>query len=179
MLRGVGFIVIIVVVLSALFGVITLYDETLQVGRMWETPAVRPLETPAPVMTAGSVPFDGGESRYRNADPLTLAPPFALNAPEVIDQGLKGYGYFCIQCHGQAHDGMGMVGQSFAPLPGDLRSAKVQTMAPGVLFHEISYGIPDGRQPALASTIAVDQRWQIIGYIQSLGVRSSNYASQR
>ena len=171
MMRGVGFLVIIAVVALAAYGAITLYDETMQMGRMWETPAVRPHETPAPVMAVGSVPIGGGENQYRHADPLALHPPFALDAPAVIDLGRQGYGYFCVQCHGQAYDGMGTVGQSFAPLPGDLRSLKVQAMAPGQLFHEISFGIPNGRQPALAATISVDQRWQIIGFVKSLGVR--------
>jgi hypothetical protein len=44
-------------------------------------------------------------------------------------------------------------------------------MPEGQLFKEISYGLPGGRQPALASTIAVDERWRIIGFIKSLGVR--------
>jgi hypothetical protein len=63
------------------------------------------------------------------------------------------------------------VGQSFAPLPGDLRSRKVQKMAAGRLFHEISYGVPGGRQPALASNIGADDRWKIIAFVKSLGMR--------
>ena len=83
----------------------------------------------------------------------------------------QGYLTYCAQCHGNHHDGKGTVGQSFAPLPGDLRSKKVQTMPEGVMFQEISYGIPKGRQPALATTIAVEDRWKIIAYIKSLGIR--------
>ena len=41
----------------------------------------------------------------------------------------------------------------------------------GKIFHEISYGVPGGRQPALASTISIQERWQIVGYINSLGQR--------
>jgi hypothetical protein len=76
------------------------------------------------------------------------------------------------QCHGKNFDGYGTVGQSFAPPPGDLRTAKrVQSMPPGMLFKEISYGIPDGRQPALATTMTVDERWQAIAFVKSLGQR--------
>jgi mono/diheme cytochrome c family protein len=159
------------VVALTVYGVLTLYDETLQVGRMWETPAIRPHEAPLPVMAAGTVPFSGGEELYRTAASGTLEPPFALNDPAVISQGQQGYQYFCIHCHGRYFDGMGTVGQSFSPLPGDLRSVKVQQMDGDRLFREISYGIPGGRQPALDTTIDVNDRWRIISYIKSLGVR--------
>jgi mono/diheme cytochrome c family protein len=155
----------------AAYAVITLYDETLQVGRIWETPAVKPHEQPIPVMANVSVPFTGGELLYRTADPDTLQPGFSLTAPKAIAQGRQGYQYYCAQCHGQRFDGYGTVGQSFAPKPEDLRSPRVQNLPVGRLFHEISYGIPNGRQPALATTIAVDERWQIVAFVKSLGVR--------
>ena len=117
------------------------------------------------------MPVNGGEVQYRFADPAALKAPFSLTQTQAVAAGKKAYGYYCIQCHGQNHDGHGTVGQSFAPLPGDLRSAKVQSMLEGQLFSEISYGLPGGRQPALASTIAPDERWQIIAFIKSLGVR--------
>lgn len=160
------------VVLLIAWGVITLYDENLKVGRMWETPVVKPHEIPIALMDRNTVPVDGGELFYRYSDPVAMQPPFDLSQPGVIAAGAKGYVYYCIQCHGKHYDGMGTVGQSFAPLPGDLRSAKIQSMPVGLLFHEISYGIPGGRQPPLASTIAVDERWKIIGFVKSLGVRS-------
>jgi mono/diheme cytochrome c family protein len=153
------------------YGVLTLYDETMRYGRMWETPAIRPHEEPIPVMASQTVPFDGGEAFYRAADPKTLVSPLKLKDPAVIQQGKQAYQYYCIQCHGKYQDGLGTVGQSFAPLPTDLRSEKVQHLNQGVLFHEISYGIPGGRQPALATTLTVDERWQVIGYVQSLGIR--------
>jgi hypothetical protein len=171
MLRILCVIAIVAVAALAVWGGITLYDENLQVGRMWETPAVRPHENPIPVMDAKSIPVDGGESVYRLADPAQLHPPFDLSRADVVAAGETGYVRYCIQCHGKDHDGLGTVGQSFAPLPGDLRGVKVRSLGVGQFFHEISYGIPGGRQPALATTISIDERWQIIAYIQSLGQR--------
>ena len=171
MLRILSVLTIATAIGLAAWGVITLYDENMKVGRMWETPAVKPHEIPIALMDRNTIPVDGGELLYRQSDPFKLLAPFDLNQPEIIAAGSKGYVYYCIQCHGKHHDGMGTVGQSFAPLPGDLRSAKVQSMPVGQIFHEISYGLPGGRQPALASTIAVDERWKIIGFIKSLGVR--------
>jgi len=171
MLRILSVGLIATVIGLAVWGLITLYDENLQVGRMWETPAVKPHEAPIPLMDANAVPLNGGEIFYHRTDPATLQAPFDMRQTEIVAAGQTGYGYYCIQCHGKHHDGQATVGQSFAPLPGDLRSAKVQSMPVGQLFHEISYGLPGGRQPALASTIAVAERWKIIAYIKSLGVR--------
>jgi hypothetical protein len=155
----------------AVWGVITIYDENLQVGRMWETPAVKPHEEPIPLMDANVIPVHGGERAYRLTAPDRLRPPFDLGMPDVIKAGRIGYERYCIHCHGKYHDGLGTVGQSFSPLPGDLRSEKVQSLTAGQLFHEISYGIPGGRQPPLATTIDIDERWKIIGLIKSLGLR--------
>ncbi len=171
MLRILSVALMASVVALAVWGLLTLYDENMKVGRMWETPGVRPHENPLPVMDTNTIPMDGGENRLRLADPATLQPPFDLTRPEVIAAGQVGYGRYCVHCHGKHHDGKGTVGQSFAPLPGDLRSAKIQTLPVGQLFHEVSYGLPGGRQPALASTIAIDERWRIIGFVQSLGRR--------
>lgn len=166
-----GLFSFVLVVLLSAWGVLTAYDYALSVGRMWETPAIKPHERPIPVTAKGIVPFDGGEARLRNTPGPQLLAPFELTDAEAITAGKKGYFTYCAQCHGKAHDGYGTVGQSFAPLPGDLRSRKVQNMQAGTLFREISYGIPGGRQPALATTIAAPQRWQIIAYVKSLDQR--------
>jgi mono/diheme cytochrome c family protein len=162
---------LVCIVALAAWGALTLYDEQLSIGRMWKTAAIKPHEKPIPVMAAQIVPFNGGEAFYRQADPSRLQPEFTLDRQEVVRAGKTGYQRFCIQCHGKNHDGMGTVGQSFAPLPGDLRSQKVQAMPVGQLFQEISYGVPGGRQPALASTISIEDRWRIIGFVKSLGLR--------
>jgi mono/diheme cytochrome c family protein len=153
-------------------GVITLYDYNLSVGRMWQTPAIKPYEKPIPVMVDGSMPVAGGEALYRASAAETITPTFLLTEPAAIAAGRTAYQRYCIQCHGQKFDGYGTVGQSFAPPPGDLRTAKIQSMATGMLFKEISYGIPDGRQPALATTMTVDERWQAIAFVKSLGLRN-------
>ncbi|MBW2669204.1 MAG: c-type cytochrome [Deltaproteobacteria bacterium] len=141
-------ILLVAVVLTTVYTVLTLYDENLKIGRMWETPAVRPYEKPMLIMEKAVIPVTGGE-----------------------ESGKFLYFTYCAQCHGKYYDGNGTVGQSFHPLPGDLQSARVQSMPQGTLFKEISYGIPNGRQPALATTIAVNDRWRIIAHIKSLEPR--------
>jgi mono/diheme cytochrome c family protein len=140
-------------------------------GRMWETPAVRPHEEPIMAVSEGAAPMEAPEAIYRATPAEDLMSPVPLNDAKMIAAGEGLYGLYCIQCHGKYHDGYGTVGQSFQPLPGDLRSKKVQGLLQGRLFKEISYGIPGGRQPDLATTIAFADRWKIIAYVKSLGVR--------
>jgi len=162
-------------VFLAVWGVITLYDYQMTVGRMWETPSVRPHEEPILAMDSGLVPVAGGETRFRLLPGEALASPLENASPEVVaGEGKALYALYCQQCHGVNYDGMGTVGQSFSPLPGDLRSTKVQKLTEGLMFKEISFGIPDGRQPALATTISVMDRWRIVAYVKSLGVRETN-----
>jgi len=138
---------------------------------MWETPAIRPHEEPAREMPEGVIPVNGGEAVYRATANYLLTSPFRDGDPEAVSRGEALYRTYCTQCHGLEHDGNGTVGQSFQPIPRDLRSSKVQTMQRGRLFKEISYGIPGGRQPPLATTIDAPDRWRIIAYLRSLGVR--------
>lgn len=169
-------LIIALAVLTVFFGAysaITIYDHYFKYGRMWQTPAVRPYENPILVMDEDAVPLHGGESVYRAADPLQLQSPLDAHDPEIIKQGQVVYATFCQQCHGINHDGQGTVGQSFAPLPTDLRSPRVQQTVDGLMFKEISFGIdrPGARQPALATTIFPEDRWKVVHYVKSLGIR--------
>jgi mono/diheme cytochrome c family protein len=149
------------------------YDENFPFGRMWETPAVRPHEELPLSTPTGTVPQDGGEEVFEALPAELLKSPLAPSDPQQIQMGKVLYSKFCAQCHGKNYDGNGTVGQSFHPLPTDLKSTKVQSLSEGAFFKEISYGIPDGRQPPLATTIDPLDRWRIIAYVKSLGPRSS------
>jgi mono/diheme cytochrome c family protein len=147
------------------------YDNNFRYGRMRETPAVKPHEEPLIRMEAGVVPVSGGEALLRATPGSALKPPLAMDAAEVIARGGAVYFTFCAQCHGPGYDGNGTVGQSFMPLPTDLRSPAVQSKPAGELFKSVSYGIPDGRQPPLETTITIDDRWSVVAFVKSMGVR--------
>ena len=165
-------VLLVAIVLTAAYAMITLYDKNLKVGRMWETPAVRPHEEKLLIMEDGTVPFDQGEAVYRAAREEDLITPFQQNDSVIIESGKSLYFTYCAQCHGKYFDGNGTVGQSFNPLPADLRGKKVQSLSQGVLFKSISYGVPGGRQPPLATTIRVPDRWKIIAFLKSLPPRN-------
>ena len=162
---------ILLAVVLVVYQGLTIIDNDFMLGRMRETPAVRPYEKPLLIMEQGVIPIEGGEAVYRAADGKRLRSPFVKGDPNSIKRGRALYSTYCAQCHGKYHDGNGTVGQSFHPLPTDLRTIKVQTLPEGVLFKEISYGVPNGRQPPLATTIEVMDRWRIIAYLKSLGPR--------
>lgn len=147
------------------------YDNEFLFGRMRETPAVKPHEEPLLVMDVGAVPVSGGDAVLRVMEPEELRSPFAMDSEKTIARGKSVYFTFCAQCHGNNYNGRGTVGQSFEPLPTDLRSAKVQSESEGKLFKTVSYGVPDGRQPALHFIITVEDRWRVVAFVKSLGVR--------
>jgi len=162
---------VVVAVALVAYEALTFIDNEFMPGRMRETPAVRPYEKPLLIMEQGVIPFEGGEAVYRAADGKRSRSPFLKGDVNTAKRGETLYFTYCAQCHGKYHDGNGTVGQSFDPLPTDLRSVKVQTLPEGVLFKEISYGVSNGRQPPLATTIEVMDRWRIVAYVKSLGVR--------
>ena len=159
------------VVLYGAYEAVLYYDDNFKYGRMRETPAIRPYERPMLAMEAGVVPFKGGELNYAVARAEDIISNLQMNTDETKKFGKTVYLTYCAQCHGKNYDGNGTVGQSFHPLPTDLRSAKVQSLSEGALFKNISYGKPGGRQPALATTVSVRERWQVIAHIRSLGTR--------
>lgn len=160
---------LLLILLFAGYGILRYVDDNFKYGRMRETPAVRPYEHPLLVMHPGIVPVSDAEAPLRAMAATDLISPLtSLNSADSV-RGRALYTNYCQPCHGRSHDGNGTVGQSFHPLPGDLRSSRVQSMPAGKLFKEISYGIPNGRQPALATTISIADRWQIISYLKSLG----------
>jgi len=134
-------------------------------GRMREDEAIDLYEIPMPAMPPGSVPTTGGLNELRAADIDTLSNPLPDDV-ETIARGTTSYGYYCSHCHGPDASGYGTVGQSFAPLPTDLRSDYVQLQSDGLIFYRISMGFL--RHPPLYYTVSEDDRWAIIRYIRSL-----------
>lgn len=140
-------------------------------GRMNEQESIRPYETSFPKMPEGTIPIHGGLQIVREMDTKEVANPLPDNQTSV-DLGQKGYNYFCVMCHGPKADGIGTVGQSFSPLPTNLKSSDVQDQTDGDLFYTISFGMD--RMPPLAYTVPEKDRWAIIHYIRSIGEESKD-----
>jgi mono/diheme cytochrome c family protein len=171
MKKIIGFFIVVAIVLYGAYEALMYYDNNFRYGRMRETPAVRPHEYPLLKMEAGIVPVSGGEAIYRSTPGADLKSPLNAADPSVITRGKAVYLTYCAQCHGFNYDGKGAVGQSFQPLPTDLRSSEVQSKPEGELFQTVSYGVPGKRQPALQTTVTIDDRWHVIAFMKSLGLR--------
>ena len=164
-----GFFILVAIIILVAYQALVYYDNNFRYGRMRETPGVKPHEIPLLVLESGIVPIHGGDATYQLTPAADLVSSLNRQASDTIARGKKLYGVYCAQCHGINFDGNGTVGQSFQPLPANLRSPAVQTKTEGELFKSISFGIPGGRQPALDTTITPLDRWYIIAFVQSLG----------
>ena len=164
-----GFFILVGIIILAAYQALMYYDNNFRYGRMRETPGVKPHETPLLLLEPDIVPIHGGDATYRLTPAADLVSSLNRQAPTTIARGKTLYGVYCAQCHGINFDGNGTVGQSFQPLPANLRGPAVQEKTEGELFKSISFGIPGGRQPALDTTITPVDRWHIIAFVQSLG----------
>ena len=156
-LRTISLIVGLALLLSALCG--------CDYARMNDQESVRTYKKEIPDMPPEAIPTTGGLQRLTSANPKDLKNPLPYTQGSV-DQGKEAYSYFCVQCHGLKADGNGTVGQSFAPLPANLRDAGVQKQSDGELFVKITLGFR--RHPPLASTVSDEDRWATVNYIRSL-----------
>jgi mono/diheme cytochrome c family protein len=131
---------------------------------MYDQESVRTYKKEMPPMDERTIPVQGGFQVLLTTDPLTLHDPVAPTGSS-LENGRQAYGYFCAQCHGPKADGLGTVGQSFSPLPTDLKSEKVQSQADGTLYAKIRLGYK--RHPQLYTTVAETDTWAIVNYLKS------------
>ena len=153
--------------LAILLGGLTACDY----ARMKEQEYVRTYEVALPEMPEGTIPVAGGLELTRTADPASLVNPLP-HTPETVARGRAVYDIACLMCHGPRADGNGTVGQSFHPLPTNLRDPKVQTQLDGQIFYRVSFGFE--RQPPLYYTVAEEDRWAVIHFIRSLAESTDN-----
>jgi mono/diheme cytochrome c family protein len=128
-------------------------------ARMTSDEAHDTYEAHFPVMPPDSVSVTGGTTALRLADPNTLENPWKADG-RTIAAGRKSYADFCVHCHGVRGDGRATVGQSFAPLPTDLRSEAVQAHSDGELFYRIGFGFQ--RHPPLIHSMMEEDIWAVI-----------------
>jgi len=134
-------------------------------ARMKEDEALRTYERAMPEMPQNTIPVEGGFKITGDMDEKALVNPLPHNQ-QAIDRGHQKYLSSCVHCHGVNADGYGTVGQSFAPLPTNLKSRYVQQQSDGKLYYRTAFGYR--RHPPLAYTVAEDDLWAIIHYIRSL-----------
>jgi len=159
--RHAAFIVLLAFAFFALFG--------CNYAEMRDDEAVQAYNEEFPQMPKKTIPVNGGIWVEREANPMELVNPQADDS-KMVARGLERYRFYCVQCHGPMLDGNGTVGQSFAPLPANLKSSQVQEQSDGEIFYKIRFGF--NRHPPLYSTLTKDETWAIVRYVRSMRVNS-------
>jgi mono/diheme cytochrome c family protein len=134
-------------------------------ARMKEQEAIQTYGEEIPQMPEKTIPTRGGLQVLKETDPEKLKNPLPPD-PLCLQRGKEGYANYCTMCHGLKGDGKGTVGQSFYPLPADLKALPVQRKSDGRLFFILTFG--SGRHPALGFMLTEEERWAIIHYVRSL-----------
>jgi len=134
--------------------------------RMYVQPHVRTYQRAAPLLPDGVVPVDAWPPIPSADEAKTLANPI----PATEDNRACGkvyYEYYCVFCHGDKGDGNGPVGQSYTPIPTDLRSPKVQAYSDGQVLRSMLLG--NGHEPVLDKVVLPEHRWYLVHYVRALG----------
>ncbi len=87
------------------------------------------------------------------------------NDPDAVAAGRNLFARHCAECHGKTAEG----GKK-AP---SLRAAEVQNAQAGAIFWILTNGVIRRGMPVW-SKLPEPQRWQLIAFIKSLGVRSAS-----
>jgi len=82
---------------------------------------------------------------------------------DAVAAGSNLFQQHCAECHGESADG-GRKGPS-------LRVREIQDATPGALFWLLTNGVVRRGMPVW-SKLPEPQRWQLVSYLKSLGVRS-------
>jgi mono/diheme cytochrome c family protein len=85
--------------------------------------------------------------------------------PDAVAAGRNLFEQHCSECHGAAAEG-GKKGPN-------LRAEEVQSSSPGTIFWVLTNGVVRRGMPVW-SKLPEPQRWQLVTYVKSLGIKPAN-----
>jgi high-affinity iron transporter len=86
-----------------------------------------------------------------------------------IAAGRQVYQASCASCHGTAGQGDGPAGATLSPRPPAIGTpALMHEVTPGLMYRVISVGITGTPMPGFANVLTSEQRWNLVGYVNSL-----------
>lgn len=119
---------------------------------------------------AGTIPRGYMPYAYNNtAEDYELAGQNLKNpiaySEDVVDDGKKLFGMFCVHCHGEKGQGDGTLVQrdKFPPIP--TKFAPGLDLSEGKMFHTITYG--KGLMGSHSSQLNQEERWKLVHYIRA------------
>jgi hypothetical protein len=98
---------------------------------------------------------------------------------EILEKGRGRYDIFCLPCHGQSGDGLGMIVQRGFKQPRPLSDPAVMSRPVGYYFGILRFGfdkmngitdpaLADKVHPPIGKAMSVDEKWATIAYIRAL-----------
>lgn len=94
--------------------------------------------------------------------------PSPLSRPSAA-RGATLYRADCAACHGSSGEGDGPAAAGIEPPPADLAApSRAAAGTPARDFQVVSLGVPGTRMKGWADQLSVQQRWDVVAYIQTL-----------
>jgi mono/diheme cytochrome c family protein len=154
------------VIIAGLAG-LGLFSSVLYKGpRMRTQPHLRAYQMIQPPPVDGAVPVNLPEQLPTAESAASVRNPLP-DTEENRRRGLIYYQYYCVFCHGKEGAGNGPVGESYTPVPADLRSARIAGYSDGVFLRAMLTGI--GHEPVLERVVPPRHRWYLVRYVRTLG----------
>ena len=105
--------------------------------------------------------------------PAVAAPAAQVSTDAVsIARGQEIYGQMCAVCHGVQGRGDGPLARTMVPRPADFRVHMAEGHTPDQLFDWTSNGVPDTAMQGFANDLSVEDRWNVINFLQTVAPAS-------
>ncbi len=104
-----------------------------------------------------------------DAYPTTYLRPAVAYHATSIAEGARLYAGRCASCHGAHGAGDGQAAAGLPRPPADLRAAHTAQHTAGDLFWWITHGIPRSGMPGLGDGLPLEQRWDLVNFVRTLG----------
>lgn len=104
------------------------------------------------------------------AYPGTYLTPNVDFAVESIAHGLEKFEDNCTLCHGAGGRGDGPAGFGLPVPPADLTAPHAAIHTAGDMYWWLTYGIPGSIMPSFADSMNVEDRWDVINFLQAFSL---------
>jgi hypothetical protein len=125
--------------------------------------AARPVV--AGTVARGQLREDDAFYRGKEGKELVKEIPLEVDRP-LLERGRERFDIFCVNCHGLAGDGDGMIVRRGFNRPPSFHSERLRGAAAGHYFDVMTNGF--GAMPRFAPQIETRDRWAIIAYVRAL-----------
>jgi cbb3-type cytochrome c oxidase subunit II len=88
-----------------------------------------------------------------------------------LQEGKELYVARCLTCHGCAGNGLGSYAGTLTVTPADFKQEPFRSMPDDQWFWHVSEGIQGTVMPTWKESLTEDERWKVIGYVQTIFAR--------